>query len=268
MAQPDPSSLDALATGRRAYNAWLSQYAKAHPGSTIPALKAAWREEKARLRGRADPTEAAVHAPTVGPAEASMAAAPANAPADAPADSDEEAYYRQVLQASGADADDGKPLGKFQIEPLSFAFESVFALLAGFLGPWWALAPKEAARIARAWRAWVKSLPKRQAQFLLRLERDVMPTLSLAGTLMGVIIPRWELTMQARRGERPGQTSAPRPSPRLAPSAREAAEAVHGPAVTNGGPRGAPSGIVPAGTPGRDPFAQELAEESEHGEAA
>jgi hypothetical protein len=262
MAQPDPSSLDALAAGRQAYNAWLSQYAKAHPGSTIPELKAAWREEKARMRGLADPTDAPDRAPAMGPAEASMAAAHA----DAPTESDEDAYYRQVLQASGADADDGKPLGKFQIEPLSFAFESLFALLAGFLGPWWALAPKEAARIARAWRAWVKSLPKRQAQFLLRLERDVMPTLSLAGTLMGVIIPRWELTMKARRGEQPGQTPASRPSPGPAPNVRESV--THGPAVTNGGPRTAPSGIVPAGTPGRDPFAAEIAEEIDRGDAA
>lgn len=244
MAQPDAFA---------AYTQWKKAYVAEHGRTTNADLKAAWAEHK----GGAMPAPS----DSVDPNDTVAAAATETATA---ALSDDEVYYRQVLQASGEEDDTGKPVGKLTVEPLAFAFESLFALFAGFLGPWWALQPKEATKIARAWRAWVRSLPKRQAQFLLRLERDVMPTLSLAGTVLGIVVPRWDLTVRARRGERP---SVPRPAP--AQAAPPGGPAAHGPASTNGGPRRADSGIIPAGTPGHDPFAEEIAEEIERsGDAA
>ena len=160
-----------------------------------------------------------------------------------PEESPEDVYFRQTVAASGDEAEDGRP-GTISLDPVAWMFEAIFWAIGGLLNPRiqladgtirtfliWNLKPGEDKKCARAWLAWIKSLPKKQSAVLMMLTRDIAPTITLLSTFGGIIGTRIDALAKFRAqmekaGSRvpstPRTPSAPSPNGNIGMDARVA----------------------------------------------
>lgn len=99
-----------------------------------------------------------------------------------------------VERLAGEDTEKGP--GAITRLGVAMVWQVAFNIIAIFLGKHWRITDQEAKAIARAYMAWIPSLPKPWQKMINKVHRELFPLMGFAGTLIEVCGPRVRTSMK------------------------------------------------------------------------